>query len=103
MPLCKTCDYVPWDTSNPVTEEAFIEALGTVGVSPLGKGPERVAVGSPFKAPLPDVIRLCCLDKQMCEKQGVPFSGLDKLDEVNVEINKARSAIYKEAGLPAIG
>jgi len=102
MPLCKTCEYGHWDTSNPVTEEAFIEALGSVGVAPTDEGPERTAVGSPFKTPLPDVIKLCCLDGQICNRQGVPFSSLSNLNEANVVINNARSDVYREAGLPSI-
>lgn len=103
MPLCNDCYYEPWDSRSPVSEHEYLERLESIGVSPTGEGLESVCIGSPFRVPLPHMIKLCCLESQMCENQGVKFQSLHDKSEAEVAINGARAAVYREAGLPSIG
>lgn len=103
MSLCETCHYSPWERSNPITEDEFLGKLEGVGVIPNNEGPEKVCIGSPFRVPLPLFIDLCCLDKQISDKQDIEVTKLNSVNDANVKINAARVSVYKEAGLPAIG
>ena len=102
MPLCESCHYAPWESSNPVTEQDFLEGLEGIGISPTGDGIREVCVGSPFRVPLPFIVKLCCLDKQICDRQEIKLSSMNSTKESDQAINKARRVAYQEAGLPAI-
>lgn len=102
MPLCEDCFYGKWDTNSPLTEEEFLQRLSTVGIVPSGEGVVRVAIGSPFRVPMPLVADLCCLDSKICDRQVVSLHATKTGDEADVIINLARSAVYQEVGLPAL-
>ena len=102
MSLCKNCCYNPWEARNPVSEQEFLERLGDKGVAPTSEGLAQACVGSPFRSPRPEIIRLCCLDKQMCDQQRVNFSAMNSKRECEQAINTARKIVYQEVGLPTI-
>ena len=100
MKLCETCMYNPWDPNAPVTEDQYTEMLGQVGISPTGEGMTETVVGSPFRYPKMLIVRLCCLDKQMCDKKEVDFVALNNQTDSDATINDVREAVLREAGLP---
>ena len=103
MSLCNTCHYAPWDSRNPISEQGFLERLDSAEIAPTDKGPEKICLGSPFRTPLPLMIEMCCIDRQICQKNSIDFLTLQNKDEAEVAINGARVALYREVGLPSIG
>lgn len=98
----KDCVYEGWQGDQHASTDEFLAKLRDIGIVPTGEGPERQCVGSPYRTPLPKVVRLCCLDSQICKKSDVKFGGLNTNDEVNEAVNRARDEQYQAAGLPSV-
>lgn len=101
--ICNGCDYKGWAQSNPSEALDFLTRLATAGIEPTGSGKEGRGVGSPFRYPMPIVVRLCCLEARICDEQNVDFPSFLTVDESNAAIAKARNDVFRSVGLPEVG
>ena len=101
--ICNDCDYEAWARNNPTEALDFLARLATADIIPTGNGKEDRGVGSPFRYPRPMVVRLCCLEAQICDELNVDFPSIKTIDESNRAIAKARYDVFRSVGLPEVG